>query len=95
MKPTQSRRDEHALRPIGAAFAAVVAGLGPAQADAVVEARAYAPLEPAAQANTYVLDPTNHPGFEEDPAMILGPSEPAAPLVETAAPKPRQDLFEL
>ena len=95
MKPTRSQRVEPSLRPIGAALAAVVAGLAPAPADAAAEAAPRAPLEPAAQANAYRLDPTNHPGFEEDPAMIVGPSEPTAPLAKIAAPKPRWDLFDL
>jgi hypothetical protein len=68
-----------ALRPVGLAMAAVVAGLGVAKAEAA-EARPHAPLEPAGQANAYVVDPTNHPGFEEDPDMIVGASEPVAPF---------------
>jgi len=75
------KRDDSgpALKPVGFALAAVVAGLGVAKAEAA-EARAHAPLEPAGQTNTYVLDPTNHPGFEEDAEMIVGESEPVAPF---------------
>lgn len=74
------KRDEITpLRPVGVALAAVVAGLGAGKA-APVEARTHAPLEPASQANTYVVDPTNHPGFEEDATLVVGPSEPVAPF---------------
>lgn len=73
------KRDELSLRPVGLALAAVVAGLGAGKAQAV-EAPARAPLEPAGQAHTYVVDPTNHPAFEEDPEMIVGPSAPVEPL---------------
>jgi hypothetical protein len=76
----QPRRDEQSpLRPVGAALAAVVAGLSAGKA-AAVESRASAPLEPTVQEKTYVIDPTNHPGFEEDPEMIVGRSEPVEPL---------------
>jgi hypothetical protein len=61
------------------ALAAVVAGLGAAKAQAA-EPRAPAPLEPATQEKSYVIDPTNHPGFEEDPDMVLGKSEAVEPL---------------
>ncbi len=76
---TNDRRDDLTLRPVGVALAAVVAGLGVGKA-APVEARVHAPLEPAAHDKTYVVDHTNHPGFEEDPDMIVGPSAPVAPL---------------
>jgi hypothetical protein len=74
------KRDEQLpLRPVGLALAAVVAGLGASKAQAV-EAPQRAPLEPAAQTKTYVVDPTNAADFEEDADMIVGPSEPVAPL---------------
>lgn len=69
------------LRPVGVALAAVVAGLGAGKA-APAEARPHAPLEPAAQSTSYALDPTNHPGFEEDPDMIVGPSAPVEPFAK-------------
>lgn len=75
----QPRKDDVSLRPVGVALAAVVAGLGAGKAMAV-EAPARAPLEPTSQATTYVVDPTNHPGFEEDAEMIVGRSEPVAPF---------------
>jgi hypothetical protein len=77
------KREEQApaLKPVGLALAAVVAGLGVGKAQAV-EAPRHAPLEPSAQANTYFVDPTNHPGFEEDPDMIVGQSAPVAPFGE-------------
>lgn len=74
-----AKREELPLRPVGFALAAVVAGLGAGKAQ-VVEAQTRPPLEPSSQANTYFVDPTNHPGFEEDPDMVVGPSEPVAPL---------------
>ena len=76
---THPKREELSLKPVGFALAAVVAGLGAAKAQAV-ETKARAPLEPANQAKTYVVDPTNHPGFEEDANMVVGPSEPVQPL---------------
>ncbi|MBC7767778.1 MAG: hypothetical protein H7124_03245 [Phycisphaerales bacterium] len=80
MTKTHPRREEQTpLRPIGLALAAVVAGLGVGKAPPA-EARMHAPLEPSTQENTYVVDPTNHPGFEEDATMVVGRSEPVEPL---------------
>lgn len=80
MKSHPKREDlTPALKPVGVALAAVVAGLGVAKAEAA-EARTHAPMAPAGQANTYVVDPTNHPGFEEDAEMIVGASMPVAPF---------------
>ena len=75
------KREEQGLtlKPVGLALAAVVAGLGAGKAQAV-EARPHAPLKPAAQGNTYFVDPTNHPGFEEDADMVVGQSTPVAPF---------------
>lgn len=73
--------DQTPLRPVGLALAAVVAGLGAGKA-APVEARAHAPLEPATQEKTYLVDHTNHPGFEEDPSMVVGRSEAVAPFTK-------------
>jgi hypothetical protein len=77
------KREEHVapLKPVGLALAAVVAGLGAGKAQAV-EAPRHAPLEPAAQGNVYFVDPTNHPGFEEDADMVVGASTPVAPFGE-------------
>lgn len=84
------QRDELSpLRPVGLALAAVVAGLGPAQAEAR-ETHSGAPLEPAGQENMFVVDPTNHPGFEEDPDMVVGQSEPVTPLANAG----QGDLFK-
>jgi hypothetical protein len=79
MKRTLKREDLTPLKPVGVAFAAVVAGLAAGKAEPA-EGRGYAPLEPVGHDKTYVVDPTNHPGFEEDPDMIVGPSEPVEPL---------------
>ncbi len=73
-----ARHEELPLRPVGFALAAVVAGLGAGKAQAV-ELGVRAPLEPTSQSHTYVVDPTNHPGFDEDPDMVVGPSVPVAP----------------
>jgi hypothetical protein len=83
MKAQPRRDDANPLRPVGAALAAVVAGLSAGKA-AAVEPRATAPFEPSAQEKTYVVDPTNHPGFEEDATLVVGPSEPVAPLANAA-----------
>lgn len=85
---TNPKREDLPLRPVGLALAAVVAGLSAGKATAV-ENRATAPLEPVGHSNTYVVDPTNHPGFEEDPEMVVGRSEPVAPFRAVQA-----DLFE-
>lgn len=78
----QPRRDDAApLRPVGVALAAVVAGLSAGKA-AAVEAPTRGPLEPTSHAKTYVVDPTNHPGFEEDPTLEVGPSDSAVPLAK-------------
>lgn len=76
-----AKREEQPLKPVGFALAAVVAGLGAGKAQAV-EAPAYAPLEPTTQEKTFVVDHTNHPGFEEDPSFVVGPSAPAAPFAK-------------
>ena len=80
-KSHPKREDSMPLRPVGLALAAVVAGLGAGKAQ-VAEPRPHARLEPATQETTYVVDPTNHPGFEEDPDMVVGESEPVEPLGE-------------
>ena len=79
MLKSHPKKEEQTLRPVGIALAAVVAGLSTGKA-AAVETRARAPLEPAANEKTYVVDPTNHPGFEEDPDMVIGQSEAVEPL---------------
>lgn len=79
MKAQPRRDDASPLRPVGAALAAVVAGLSAGKA-AAVETPARAPLEPATQEKTYAVDPTNHPGFEEDAEMVVGASEPVEPF---------------
>ncbi|MBL8538437.1 MAG: hypothetical protein JNM59_13605 [Hyphomonadaceae bacterium] len=80
MSKTHPKRDEQVpLRPVGLALAAVVAGLGAGKAP-LAEGRTLAPLEPASEGKTFFVDPTNHPGFEEDASMVVGPSEPVAPF---------------
>jgi len=79
MSKTRSGTDELApLRPVGLALAAVVAGLGAGAAAEAAPVRA--PLEPVGQDKTFVVDPTNHPGFEEDASLILGASEAVEPF---------------
>jgi hypothetical protein len=79
MLKSHPKKEEQTLRPVGIALAAVVAGLGAGKA-AAVEARAHASLEPVANEKSYVVDPTNHPGFEEDTSMVVGRSEAVEPL---------------
>jgi hypothetical protein len=79
MLKSHPKKDEQTLRPVGIALAAVVAGLSTGKA-APADARVHAPLEPVANEKTYVADPTNHPGFEEDANMVVGRSEPVAPF---------------
>ena len=79
MKAQPRRDDASPLRPVGAALAAVVAGLSAGKA-AAVETPARAPLEPTTQATTYVVDHTNHPGFEEDAELIVDRSQPVEPF---------------
>jgi hypothetical protein len=78
-KSQQNRTEAMPLRPVGLALAAVVAGLSAGKAQAV-DNRVHTPMEPTAQATTYVVDPTNHPGFEEDAQMVVGRSAPVAPF---------------
>lgn len=78
-KSHPKREEAMPMRPVGLALAAVVAGLGVGRA-LPAEARVHAPLEPTSQEKTYVIDHTNHPGFEEDADMVVGQSEPVAPF---------------
>ena len=73
------KREDLSLRPVGLALAAVVAGLGAGKAPPA-EARTSVPLEPTTQEKTFFVDPTNHPGFEEDPTMVIGASEAVEPF---------------
>ncbi|ANP47636.1 hypothetical protein [Candidatus Viadribacter manganicus] len=73
------KEEQTTLRPVGIALAAVVAGLSTGKA-APVDAHVHAPLEPASNGATYFVDPTNHPGFEEDASMVVGRSEPVEPF---------------
>lgn len=95
---TDRDREEAPLRPVGVALAAVVAGLGAAKAEAAAQAPARAPVEPRDHhARVHHVDPTNHPDFERDDSLILGPSAPVEPFAEQAKPAPpRQgNLFDL
>ena len=90
--------DTSALKPIGTTLAAVVAGLGvgaPA-AHAMDQHPAAPALEPTTNVRAHYVDPTNHPSFDEDPTMIVGPSEPTEVLGEAPSPPAQQqDLFDL
>jgi hypothetical protein len=87
---THPKKEELPLRPVGLALAAVVAGLGAGKAHAA-DVRPRMPLEPVERSKTFAVDPTNHPGFEEDPNMVVGASEPVEPLRH--AGKEQKDLF--
>ena len=82
MLKSHPKKEEQTLRPVGIALAAVVAGLSTGKAAALAPC-AHAPLEPVASEKTYVVDPTNHPGFEEDAEMVVGLSKPVAPLAKS------------
>jgi hypothetical protein len=95
MKNQNRMHEEIAFKPIGAALAAVVAGLGaPAQAEAV-ELRAPPAPDPTATTREHYVDPTNDPRFEQDETLILGPSEPVEPFGEKPPPAKQADLFDL
>jgi hypothetical protein len=82
MSKTRSTNEDMApLRPVGLALAAVVAGLGVGVGKAEA-APVRAPLEPVGQDKTFVLDHTNHLGFEEDSSMVVGASEPVEPFAK-------------
>jgi len=82
MLKSHPKKEEQTLRPVGIALAEVVAGLSTGKAAALAPC-AHAPLEPVASEKTYVVDPTNHPGFEEDAEMVVGLSKPVAPLAKS------------
>lgn len=88
MKQLQQRsREAMTFKPIGAAFAAVVAGVAPG-------ALAAEPAVHGEHVRAHAEDPTNDPRRDEDPALLLGPGEPVEPFSEPAAPK-QGDLFDL
>jgi hypothetical protein len=83
MSKTRSKTEELTpLRPVGLALAAVVAGLGASGAVTADAAPARAPLEPVGQDKTFVVDPTNHPGFEEDSDMVIDASDAMEPFAK-------------
>jgi hypothetical protein len=81
MLRSHPKKEEQTLRPVGIALAAVVAGLSAGKA-APAAAHVRAPLEPLAAEKVYVLDHTNHPGFEEDADMVVGASAPVEPFAK-------------
>ena len=76
--------EDASFRPIGLALAAVVAGVAPA-------ASAFAADQMVTRA--HAVDPTNDARRDEDPSLLLGPSEPVEPFAP--APARQGDLFEL
>lgn len=90
MSRSDRMRNEPALKPIGLALTAVVAGLGvPGHA----QAGEAAPLEPASSATrTHYLDPTTDPGFGIEEQLRIG--EAAEVFAAKPEAKPEQsDLF--
>ncbi|MGE3142876.1 MAG: hypothetical protein AB7L65_06115 [Hyphomonadaceae bacterium] len=81
-------RDEGALKPIGLALTAVVAGLGAAAAGA-------APAAEAARVKAFAPDTTLGPAADEDPGLILGPSAPLEPFAEAPEERPAASGFDL
>jgi len=80
--------EDGALKPIGLALTAVVAGLGVAAAHAPVAAD-------AARVREHAPDASLDPARDEDPSLVFGASEPVEPFSERAAPLSQPDLFEL
>jgi hypothetical protein len=86
-------REDTALRPIGLALTAVVAGLGVHQGAAGANLdQARLPASEQAKVRVYAPEPA-----QNDPELALGPSAPVEPFSERNDPKPSRqpDLFEL
>lgn len=81
-------REDQALKPVGLAFAAVVAGLSGQQA--AVAAERGVDLE---KTRAFAVDPTNDPALEEDSGLILGASQAVEPFAEKPQPK-QPGLFD-
>jgi len=98
-----NERPEHVsgqmMKPIGLAFAAVVAGLGAQAHEEAPAAPALEPYTPTPHTQAHRIDPTNHAGFDQDDSMVLGPSEAVEPFGEAPAQnqgaRRQGDLFEL
>lgn len=85
--------EDNALRPIGFALAAVVAGLHGAAADGdgAVDVGFTEPAENKVRLHApEAIDPR----ADEDPGLILGPSAPVEPFA-AVEPAPQPDLFDL
>lgn len=83
----QRRQDDKALKPVGLALAAVVAGIA-------APAGAQGALAEQPMTRAHAEDPSNHPRFEEDASMIVGRSAPVEPFAERA-PAAQGNLFDL
>lgn len=77
-------RDDGALKPIGLALTAVVAGLGVAAAQA-------APAAEAAKIRAFAADDT----LKEPSELLIGPSEAVEPFSEQNDVQNQTDLFDL
>lgn len=83
--PSAPHAAEGALKPIGFALAAVVAGLAPAGA---------AEFEPTSIVRADPGQSAQDPAEGQDDSLLLGPSEAVDPFAEKPAPK-QADLFDL
>ncbi|MGE0829111.1 MAG: hypothetical protein AB7O04_07155 [Hyphomonadaceae bacterium] len=90
-KPHETRtRDLGSFKPIGLAFAAVVAGVAPAGHAVAAEPIHARPNLP----NVDLPNPALDPRAEEDAALLLGPSEAVEPFSTPKRAK-QGDLFDL
>ena len=97
MSRTDRMRNEAALKPIGVALAAVVAGLGAGNQAQASELRTAPPPTPTPQERTHYVDPTAHPGYDLEDVLVLDTlADPLADApAEKRAEKPAQaDLFD-
>jgi len=94
MSRSERNRNEAALKPIGFALAAVVAGLGPAKAGGAGDARVMPPPPP--RPDQPVASATRLASFAPDDVLELDTplDEHAVPLAEKPAPKAQADLFD-
>ncbi|MBI1251027.1 MAG: hypothetical protein GC189_06125 [Alphaproteobacteria bacterium] len=83
----QRRQDDKALKPVGLALAAVVAGIA-------APAGAHGALVEQPLTRAHADDPSNHAGFEEDASMIVGRSAPVEPFADPT-PAAQGNLFDL
>lgn len=92
MSRTDRMRNDPALKPIGFALAAVVAGLGPAKADVAPGARALPEPSPTPRTAAPTTDAAGRTIYHRDDVLVLNTPADAVPLGEK--PAPQSDLFD-